>query len=72
VQRYLVMQKVPLRAIHIVGLGEETPPPGLEAELTALDANPNKAELRRLERRVQIRVFGAGDITQGTAARSQQ
>jgi outer membrane protein OmpA-like peptidoglycan-associated protein len=72
VQRYLVMQKVPLRAIHIVGLGEEAPPPGLEADLAAVDTNPSKPELRRLERRVRICVFGAGDITQGSAARSQQ
>jgi outer membrane protein OmpA-like peptidoglycan-associated protein len=72
VQRYLVMQKVPLRTIHIVGLGEEAPPPGLEADLSAVTPNPSRAQLRQLERRVQIRVFGAGDITQGTASRTQQ
>jgi outer membrane protein OmpA-like peptidoglycan-associated protein len=72
VQRYLVMQKVPLRAIHIVGLGEEAPPEGLTAEMTAVDPNPSKAQLSRLARRVCIRVYGAGDITQGTASRSQQ
>ena len=70
VQRYLVRQKVPLRSIHIVGLGEEAPPPGLEADLTALTGKPTKKEVDRLARRVSIRVFGAGDITQGTASRS--
>jgi outer membrane protein OmpA-like peptidoglycan-associated protein len=72
VQRYLVMQNVPLRAIHIVGLGEEAPPEGLAADLSMVDPNPSKAELDRLARRVHIRVFGAGDITQGTASRVQQ
>ena len=37
VQRYLVMQNVPLRAIHIVGLGEEAPPAGSEADPSRLD-----------------------------------
>ena len=71
VQRYLVGQKVPLRSIHIVGLGEEAPPPGLEADLSAINPNPSPAELNRLARRVQIRIYGAGDITQGSAARVQ-
>lgn len=71
VQRYLVMQKVPLRSIHIIGLGEEAPPEGLAADLSAVNPNPSKAELRRLERRVRINVFGAGDITSGTASRQQ-
>jgi OmpA-OmpF porin, OOP family len=71
VQRYLVMAKVPLRSIHIVGLGEEAPPEGLTADLSAVNPNPSKAELNRLARRVQIRVFGAGDITAGTASREK-
>jgi OmpA-OmpF porin, OOP family len=68
VQRYLVRNQVPLRAIHIVGLGEEAPPADLVAE-----AGPNvsKRERDRLARRVQIRVYGAGDITQGTASRDE-
>ena len=70
VERYLVMQKVPLRTIHIVGLGEEGAPPGLEADLATVDPNPSAAELNRLARRVKIRLFGAGDIT-GSASRSQ-
>jgi len=72
VQRYLVMQKVPLRSIHIVGLGEEAPPPGMEADLTAINGTPTKAKRRQLERRVKISVYGAGDITQGAASRSQE
>jgi len=68
VQRYLVRKQVPLRAIHIVGLGEEAPPADLVAE-----AGPNvtSRERDRLARRVQIRVYGAGDITQGTASRDE-
>jgi hypothetical protein len=66
------MQKVPLRSIHLVGLGEEAPPEGLTADLEAANPNPSKAELRRLERRVRIQLYGAGDITQGAASRIQQ
>jgi outer membrane protein OmpA-like peptidoglycan-associated protein len=72
VQRYLVMQKVPLRSIHIVGLGKEAPPEDLAADLSMVNPNPSKAELDRLARRVRISVFGAGDITGGTASRIQQ
>lgn len=71
VQRYLISQKVPNSAIHVAGLGKEAPPPGLEADLTAANPNPSKAEIDRLARRVRVRVFGAGDIT-GGAAREQQ
>ena len=73
VQRYLVQQKVPLHSIHIVGMGQEAPPEGMVADLTAIDPNkPTRAETNRLARRVHIRVFGAGDITSGTASRSPQ
>lgn len=72
VQRYLVSQKVPLRSIHIVGMGKEAPPENLVADLSAISPNPTKAERDRLARRVHIRVFGAGDITEGTASRIQQ
>jgi outer membrane protein OmpA-like peptidoglycan-associated protein len=71
VQRYLVMQKVAPRDIKIVGLGEEPAPANLEADLQVVDPNPSKAELPRLARRVHIRVYGAGDITKGSAGRSQ-
>jgi len=72
VQRYLVRKQVPLRQIHIVGLGKEAPPENLAADLSAITANPTTAELHRLARRVHIQVFGAGDITEGTASRIQQ
>jgi outer membrane protein OmpA-like peptidoglycan-associated protein len=72
VQRYLVQQKVPLRNIHIVGMGKEAPPPGLTAEVEATESRPSKAQMSRLARRVHVAVYGAGDITQGTASRSEE
>jgi OmpA-OmpF porin, OOP family len=72
VQRYLVQQKVPLRNIHIVGLGEEAPPENLAIEPSTSNGKPAGRELNRLARRVRISVYGAGDIAQGTASRSQQ
>jgi outer membrane protein OmpA-like peptidoglycan-associated protein len=71
VQRYLVLQKVPPRSIHIVGLGKDTPPPDLQPE-NPVSASASKAERYHADRRVQIRLFGAGDITEGTASREQQ
>lgn len=71
VQRYLVMQNVPLRIIHIVGLGEEAPPAGSEADVSSLGPQPSRAQLNQAARRVQIRLYGAGDL-QGTASRSQK
>jgi OOP family OmpA-OmpF porin len=71
VQRYLVMQNVPLRSIHIVGLGKNAPPPDLEPE-NAVPANASRAERYQAARRVTIRLFGAGDITEGTASRQEQ
>ena len=70
VQRYMVLQKVPLRNIHIVGLGEEAPPAGLEADVLAANPNATKRERDRAARRVMIRVYGAGSL-EGTAARSE-
>jgi outer membrane protein OmpA-like peptidoglycan-associated protein len=73
VQRYLVQQKVPLQSIHLIGMGQEAPPANMVADLTAIDQNkPTKAQMNRLANRVHIRVFGAGDITSGTASRSPQ
>ncbi len=72
VERYLVAQNVPLRSIHVIGLGEEAPPQGLEAELQAANPNASKSELHRLARRVRIRVFGAGDITQSSSTSGTQ
>ena len=72
VQRYLVLQKVPLRSIKIIGMGAEAPPPGLEADLRMVVASPTTAQTARLARRVHIRVFGAVDVTSGTASREAQ
>jgi len=73
VQRYLVSQKVSLRDIHIIGLGEEAPPPGMEKDVSSTGAKPTRAELNRMARRVRISIYGAGDITsEGAASRSQE
>jgi outer membrane protein OmpA-like peptidoglycan-associated protein len=72
VQRYLVLQRIPLRSIHIIGLGSEQPPEGLTADLEMVNPHPTAQERHRLARRVRIRVYGAGNITQGAAARSEQ
>ena len=53
VARYLARQNVPLRGIHVIGLGEENPPASLEA----VDPNTSRQEARRLARRVYIRVY---------------
>jgi outer membrane protein OmpA-like peptidoglycan-associated protein len=67
VQRYLVEHNVPLRAIHVVGIGEE-PVPQRFTETASL-AGAGKDEHRRA-RRVNIRVYGAGEIA--GASGSQQ
>lgn len=68
VQRYLVLQKIPPRLIHIVGMGKDTPPSDLEPE-NSVPSGASKAERYQAARRVQVRLFGAGDITTGTASR---
>lgn len=67
VQRYLVLQKIPPRNIHIVGLGKDAPPPDFGPE----SAGQTAAQRSRMERRTQVRLFGAGDLTAGTASRQQ-
>jgi outer membrane protein OmpA-like peptidoglycan-associated protein len=57
VERYLVEHNVPIRSIHVVGLGEEAGPPSLGPA----SSTGGKTDYRD-ERRVNIRVFGAGDI----------
>jgi outer membrane protein OmpA-like peptidoglycan-associated protein len=69
VQRYLVKNNVPLRGIHIVGMGEEQPPASLTADVQAVDPNASPQDIRRLARRVYIRVYSTG-LAQGEAARS--
>jgi len=61
VQRYLVEHNVPARSIHVIGLGEEAAPTGMEVTKTA--SHGNKADTYRLERRVCIRLFGAGNLS---------
>jgi outer membrane protein OmpA-like peptidoglycan-associated protein len=62
VQRYLVEHKVPPRSIHVVGLGEDAPP-----EYPASGMHKGRDAMAR---RVNIRVFGAGEIA--SADRSTQ
>jgi OmpA-OmpF porin, OOP family len=59
VERYLVAHKVPIRYIHVVGMGKEAPPEGLEHES---NAGSPMSERNRMARRVNISVFGAGEI----------
>jgi OmpA-OmpF porin, OOP family len=69
VQRYLVHNNIPLRGIHIVGLGEEPPPASLAADIVTIDPDANPREVRRAARRVLVRVYSTG-VAQGEAARS--
>jgi outer membrane protein OmpA-like peptidoglycan-associated protein len=70
VQRYLVNNNIPLRGIHIAGMGKEQPPAGLAEDVRALNPNASPREIRRLARRVYIRVYSSG-LSQGEAARSE-
>jgi OmpA-OmpF porin, OOP family len=70
VERYLVHNNIPLRGIHIVGLGEEPPPANLAADIVAIDPHANPREVRRAARRVLVRVYSTG-VAQGEAARSE-
>ena len=72
VARYLAGQNVPLRGIHVIGLGEENPPASLTADLKAMDPNASPQEVRRLARRVYIRVYAPATAIAGEAARQQQ
>jgi OmpA-OmpF porin, OOP family len=72
VQRYLVSQKVPVRSIQVIGMGKDQMAPEHLAGTMETTANMSKAERHEMERRVYIRVYGAGDLTSGSASRSQQ
>ena len=72
VQRYLVQQKVPLHSINIVGMGMEAPPPGLEADVLAMNPHATQREIDRAARRVRIQVYGAGDITKTGPTTAEQ
>jgi outer membrane protein OmpA-like peptidoglycan-associated protein len=71
VERYLVMQKVPPRSISIVGLGKLTPPSDFQPE-NPVPAGASRAARYQGDRRVQVRLFGAGDLSGGTASREQE
>lgn len=70
VQRYLIHQNVPARSIHIVGLGKDVPLPEF-APQNSLPENAPRAKRYQADRRVQVRLFGAGEIPGGTASREQ-
>jgi OmpA-OmpF porin, OOP family len=62
VQRYLVEHKIPARSIYVVGLGEANPGGESSRRMHA------RAKPDRMERRVSIRVFGAGELATTTGA----
>jgi OmpA-OmpF porin, OOP family len=72
VQRYLISKGIPVRNIQLVGMGKDQMAPSHLAGPTERSEATNRAERHGLERRVYIRVYGAGDITGGTASRSDQ
>jgi OmpA-OmpF porin, OOP family len=57
VQRYLVDHNVPLRSIHVVGMGKENPPESLSGPEAA---NASKSDRNQMARRVNIRIYEAG------------
>lgn len=70
VARYLVHQGIPLRGIHIIGLGKEPVPPSLLADLQAVDPNATSGDSQRLARRVLIRIYTADASLQTGASAS--
>jgi len=68
VQRYLVDHNVPLRSIHMVGLGKQAAPDGFAPE----QQGATRKERDRFARRVSIRVYGAGEITSASATDGRQ
>lgn len=68
VQRYLVEHDVPMRSIHMVGMGEETPPDGLKAD-SAQAQRAGGADRNQFERRVNIRVYGTGEVASSGESR---
>jgi len=57
VARYLVRHGIPLRGIHIIGLGKEPVPAGFLADVETVDPRVTKADARQLARRVRIRIY---------------
>ena len=62
VQRYLIDHNVPARSIHVVGFGKERGPGDMELSSTDMATARGKAESHKLERRVCIRLYGAGAL----------
>ncbi len=69
VARYLVRHGIPLRGIHIVGLGKEPVPAGLFADLQAVDPTATQADAMRLARRVLIRIYAPNASAQISSLR---
>jgi outer membrane protein OmpA-like peptidoglycan-associated protein len=65
VQRYLAQQNVPVRSIHVAGFGLEQVPQAMALSSSEIASARNKAATRQMERRVSIRLYGAGDLTEG-------
>jgi outer membrane protein OmpA-like peptidoglycan-associated protein len=65
VQRYLVDHNVPARSIHVIGFGMESGPQSMARPSSDMASARSKAEIHRLERRVRIQLYGAGDLTAG-------
>jgi outer membrane protein OmpA-like peptidoglycan-associated protein len=65
VQRYLVGRDVPARSIHVVGFGREAAPEGM-GPIKEVSNPHNREKTYKLDRRVTIRVFGAGELTGAT------
>jgi outer membrane protein OmpA-like peptidoglycan-associated protein len=65
VQRYLIEHNVPARSIHTVGLGQENAPQGMEGgeKVTAKAAHHKGSDYNPADRRVNIRVFAAGEAS---------
>jgi outer membrane protein OmpA-like peptidoglycan-associated protein len=69
VQRYLIDHNVPPRSIHVVGFGEERGPKDMSIANELASAR-GKTETHRMERRVCVQLYGAGDLT-GSAPTEQ-
>jgi len=72
VERYLVRHGIPLRGVHIIGLGKESVPAELLADFQPVDPNATTADARRLARRVLIRMYAPNASVPAQSASLQQ
>ena len=72
VERYLVRHGIPLRGVHIIGLGKESVPAEFLADFQAVDPNATAADARRLARRVLIRMYAPNASIPAQSASLQQ